>query len=120
MSECAANYPSELPLGCVHQLLLIVRGGKLAESVPEFAAAAWGVIGYCLKVFVGEPAPVINGLPPGEPPAPSVRAEVAELSALLSTPASAAAGSSGGDLLTLFIVPLLVAALKKLLATWGE
>ena len=39
MSECLSSYPTELPLGCVQQLIDIVRAGTIQERAQEFAAA---------------------------------------------------------------------------------
>lgn len=120
MSACVSSYPSELPLGCVQQLLAIVRGGKIEENIQEFSAAAWSVAGYCLKVFVGEPLPVVNGLPPAPKVTASARSQLVELSALLNARTSAVAGSPLAEFLQSVVVPMLIAALKKLLDSLGE
>lgn len=120
MSVCDSSYPSELPLGCVQQLLTIVRGGKIEENVQEFSAAAWSVAGYCLKVFIGEPSPVVNGLPPALNVTASARSQLVELNELLSVRTSVDAASPLAAFLQAVIVPMLLAAINKLLDSLGE
>lgn len=121
MAECNANYPAEMPLGCVQQLLTIARAGTIVERSQEFAAAAWQVTGYCLKTFVGEPLVVINGLPPARSLLPPpVRAELEELNLLLNASAVEPVGSQLSVFLRTVVLPALKAALQQLLDSLGE
>lgn len=120
MSNCQSNYPDELPLGCIQQLITITRAGEIASRAKEFASAAWMVTGYCLKTFVGEPSPVINGVPPSPPLSAEARQQVIELEGLLSASGAEPAGSQLSVFLHNFVLPVLVAALKKLLEAVSE
>lgn len=119
MSECVTTYPNELPLGCIQQLISIVRGGAIVTRDKEFAAAAWSVTGYCLKTFVGEPSPVINGPPPA-PLGAAAREQIVELEQLLSAAGADPVGSQLSVFLRTVVLPVLVAALKKLLEAISE
>lgn len=119
MSMCESSYPSELPLGCVQQLLTIIRGGKVEENIQEFSAAAWSVAGYCLKVFVGEPTPVVNGLPP-PPLTPAERSELEELSELLRARTAGTIAGPLAEFLQSIVVPVLIAAINHLFDSLGE
>jgi hypothetical protein len=120
MSVCESSYPSELPLGCLQQLLVIVRGGKIEENIQEFSAAAWSVVGYCLKVLVGEPTPVVNGRPPALKVTSEACVQLVELHELLKVRVAADPDHPMLNLLHTFVVPLLAAAIKKLLDSLGE
>lgn len=120
MADCESHYPSELPLGCIQQLITIVRAGEIPQQAQEFAAAAWTVTGYCLKTILGEPSPVINGPPPPAPLPDSARQQIVELELLLSASAVEPVGSQLSVFLRTVVMPVLVAALRKLLETLAE
>lgn len=121
MAECVTNYPHELPLGCVQQLVTIIRRGEMQPRAAEFAAAAWTVTGYCLRSFVGDARSVINGLPPAPAEVDAAaRRQLEELSVLLSAVSVQPAGSQLSVFLRSAVVPVLAAALKKLLEAIAE
>lgn len=64
MSSCEVNYPIELPLDCLSEIVRMVRGGTLASERQAFCQHAWVVSGYLLGRFVGSPQ--TDGLIAGE------------------------------------------------------
>lgn len=66
MTRCGMNYPTEIPVDCVREIIRIVRDGKLLTERANFARHAWNVQGYLQRVLLGEPQGVIGETGPLE------------------------------------------------------
>lgn len=47
-------YPETLPVECITEIIRTVRQRKIAEDAANFANCLWTVVGFGLKVGVGE------------------------------------------------------------------
>lgn len=63
MVTCAVEYPVEMPVECIREILRIVRAGRWVEERAAFAKHGWSVQGYLQRLLLGEPQPVIGATP---------------------------------------------------------
>ncbi len=64
MSTCAVEYPTELPIECVRELVRIVRRGEIVRERAAFAQHAWNVQGYVQRMVMGEAVSVVGDSAP--------------------------------------------------------
>lgn len=56
------EYPRELPLDCIREIIRIVRGGMNREEIPSLAKHVWVTQGYLQGLGLGEPDQVIGAV----------------------------------------------------------
>ncbi len=64
MSTCAVEYPTELPIDCVRELVRIVRRGEIARERAAFAQHVWNVQGYVQRMVIGDAVSVVGSTMP--------------------------------------------------------
>ena len=65
MPACPIDYPRQLPLDCLSEIVRIVRSQQVAVEKTAFAKHAWVVTGYLLYASLGDadPTPIGADLP---------------------------------------------------------
>lgn len=60
MPACPIDYPRQLPLDCLSEIVRIIRSKTIAAEKTAFAKHAWVVTGYLLYVSLGDndPTPI--------------------------------------------------------------
>lgn len=60
MSTCGREYPDEVPVDCIKEIIRIIRQGSLVSERAAFAQHAWNVQGYLQRVLIGAADPLVG------------------------------------------------------------
>lgn len=60
MSSCQVEYPREVPIECIRELIGLLRGGDVWGRRSAFAKHLWTVQGYVQRLWLGEPISVMG------------------------------------------------------------